>query len=457
MVPTSAGPATASAFDMEVMPSGPLGGYVDVPPSKNYTTRMILAAALAQGTSFIDHPADNDDARALVDCCRALGARIDRKGTGLEVTGVAGRPAVPGTLNPGNAGAVLRLLLGVACLVEGEVRFVTDHAESLGRRPNRELVEALRAIGASIEAEGSEATLPITVSGGRDRLTVRDVTIDCSRSSQFLSSLLFLAPHLPRDLEINVAPSTSPDRPALVSRPLIEQTLDVLERFGARVEAAPDRLSFHIPGNQTLKAGAHRVPGDWPSAAALMAAIAVAGGMGTLRGLTRDAQGERRVLDAFVEMGCDFHEPRPGELSFHSHGDLRAVHFNGDLATDAVLALEAAACLADGVSRIDGIANLRLKESDRIADPLRELARLGIEARSGDDWVEIVGRPEGFDCGGEVDSHGDHRVAQMLAVVGSRCARGLTIRGAHCVSKSYPGFFEDLARLGVKLRRLPAS
>jgi 3-phosphoshikimate 1-carboxyvinyltransferase len=275
------------------------------------------------------------------------------------------------------------------------------------------------------------------------------VDVDGRRSSQFLSALLYLGACLDHPLRISVLPQSG--EPALVSRPLIDQTLDALGRFGAVVREGDAALSWETEGGG-LRAGRHAVPGDWPSAAALMSAVAVAGGMVTLRGLQEDAQGERRARTALEAMGCVFSAPDPDTLTIHSKGELTAIEFNGDLATDAVLALEAAACLARGTSRFTGIGNLRIKESDRIRLPLEELAKLGVVSRHGEDWVEIEGRPEGFEGGIEVDCHGDHRIAQLLAIVGTRCARGLTLRDAGCVSKSYPGFFDDLGRMGVHWR-----
>lgn len=444
---------TETEYDVRIESSGPLGGYVAVPPSKNYSTRMILAAALAEGRSIVSNPAANDDALALVRCCRAFGAKIEEVDGGLAIEGVAGSPQNPGVINPGNAGAVLRLLLGVACLMEGEVRFETDYADSLGVRPNRELIDALRSLGAEIEADGAEGTLPLTICAGPVKLGAGQVSIDCSRSSQFLSSLLFLAPHLKGELVIEVAESASEEKSRLVSRPLIPQTLDVLRKFGANVEASDDLYRYVVqPG--TLRAGDFTVPGDWPSAAALLCSVAVAGGMATLRGIVSDAQGERRIVDALEQMGCKFTYPSPGELCVHSKGALSGIEFNGDLATDAVLVLEAAACAAEGATRITGIENLRLKETDRIGVPLEELSKVGIDATSGEDWVQITGQPGGLRGGIEVDCRGDHRIAQMLAIVATHCTDGLMLKGAGCVSKSYPDFFEDLFRLGVKVTRL---
>lgn len=440
-----------SSYSVVVYPSGPLGGRIVAPPSKNYSTRLILGAALAEGTSIIRRPASNDDARALIACCRALGAKIEEEGADLRITGFGARPKNPGRLNPGNAGAVLRLLLGTACLVEGEIEFVTDYGESLGKRPNEDLLKALRQLGAEAVGHGTDGRLPIRISGGREKARGGRVRVSGRKSSQFLSSLLYLCPFLEGDSRIEVGDDEESGEPVLVSRPLIDQTLDALGRLGIQVARETKGPIFNVPGNQKARPGDLTVNGDWPSAAALMAAVAVAGGMVTIHGLSDDAQGERRAADCLATMGCVFMKPRPGELIVHGNAQLKPVVFNGDLATDAVLALVGAACLAEGTSRFENIGNLRIKESDRIREPLEELARIGVSARSGPDWIEIDGRPEGYDGGVEVDSRGDHRVAQMLAIVGTRCRQKLTIRRAEHISKSYPEFFGDLARLGVKL------
>ena len=445
------------SFDVKIHPSGPLGGYVAAPSSKNYTTRLILGAALADGQSFIRRPATNDDARALVRCCREFGARILETGGDLEIHGVAGQPRNPGRINPGNAGAVLRLLLGTACLMEGEVLFETDFKESLGKRPNEDLLVALRQLGAEAEGTGPQGTLPIRIAGGRQHMHGGPVRVSGARSSQFLSSLLYLTPYLEGNSEITVGESDPGDPaipPVLVSRPLIDQTLEVLGEFGIALQADFTTLRFFVPGGQCGMGEETVVNGDWPSAAALMAAVAAAGGMATLYGLQHDVQGERRAEDYLAALGCEFTHPHLSEMVIHSKGDLRAADFDGDLATDAVLALVGAACLAEGTSRFSNVANLKLKECDRIREPLEELARLGVAARHGEDWIEITGRPEGYQGGIEVDSRGDHRVAQLLAIVGTRCANGLTIHRAEHIAKSYPDFFEDLQRLGVKLEIL---
>src|SRR5205807_530658 len=178
---------------LHIAPAHRIYGEPVLPSSKYYTLRYVLAASLAQGESTVSFPAASDDSDALFRGCRALGAELtwcDEQQRVLCVHGV-GRPyhAEPVTVNAGNAGAVLRLLLGVSAFLP-EVTFRTDYPQSLGKRPNRELLEALNSLGAICEGTGPEGYLPVTICGGH--LHGGKVSISGARSSQYLSSLLFL-------------------------------------------------------------------------------------------------------------------------------------------------------------------------------------------------------------------------------------------------------------------------
>ncbi len=190
---------------LSIAPGSMLRGEPAIPSSKYYTLRYMLAATLARGESTVAFPALSDDSEALFRGCRALGAQLNWRDTQrqfLQVAGV-GRPRSQGpvTIDVGNAGAVLRLLLGLGAFLP-EVTFITDHPQSLGKRPNRELLEALNALGAACEGTGPEGYLPITIHGGN--LHGGRVTISGARSSQYLSSLLFMAPLLGENLDIVV-------------------------------------------------------------------------------------------------------------------------------------------------------------------------------------------------------------------------------------------------------------
>lgn len=415
-----------------------LSGYLDPPSSKNYTTRYLLAAALADGESLVHLPAVSDDADAMVRGLRAYGAEIDRVPgeRTLRVRGFGGAPRSPGVIDPGNAGAVLRMLMGVGALVP-EVRFRTDFGESLGARPHGDLLQALEQLGLHTRSAGG--CLPVTLRGGP--VQGGRVWVSGARSSQFLSSLLFVAPLLEGGLEIEV-------RHGLVSRPPVRTSLEVMRQAGIHVEAAEDLLHFQVPGQQCYRAQEYWVNGDYPSAAAILAAGAVTGGTLTVGRLFEDCQGERAVVSVLRDMGAAI-EYDGREARLLGPARLRGVELDGDTATDMVLAMLAVAAFAEGESRFYGVENLRLKECDRIAVPVLELSRLGVDCTEGRGEIRVRGHPSGYEGGLEIGTHQDHRVAQMLTIVGLRCRQGLCVLDAETVAKSYPRFFDDLIGLGA--------
>lgn len=429
--------STAKAI---VHPTPRLQGSIQPPSSKNYTTRYLLITALAEGISRLRYPARSDDAEAMMNCIRSLGARLDWENeTTLRVEGFGGKPANPGVIDPGNAGAVLRLLMGTGALLD-RVEFVTRFADSLGKRPHGDLLEALEQLGARCRAaEGGR--LPVVIEGGN--LHGGRILVSGAKSSQFLSSLLFLAPLVGEPVEIDVIDG-------LKSRPLIRTTLEVLRETGIEVEAADDLMHFRVPSPQPYQAGDYAVNGDWPGTAAILAAAAVTESEVSVERLYEDQQGERAILDVLRQMGADL-DWSPPVATVRGGRPLQAIQFNGDTATDAVLAMTGAACLAEGRTRFYDVGNLRLKECDRITEPLQELRKLGIECREEPEAFEVVGQPEGVEGGIEVEAHNDHRVIMLLTIVGLRAKKPITILDAHHVAKSYPAFFNDMRTLGANI------
>lgn len=483
-------------------PAGPLAGTVLAPPSKNYTTRYVLASALAKGHSVVLRPAVQDDAIALVHCLRRLGAQIEPSGADgapvdfvlendgkvarLDIHGFGNTPRLDSDapLDPENAGAVLRMLMGV-CAVLPEVRFETSHADSLGKRPNRDLLDAFEQLGIVCECESETGCLPITMRGGIARIRQHiarrreaegvpadgavAVVVSGSVSSQFCSALMFLAPMLDENIIIEVTGK-------LRSRPLIATTRGVLLRAGVNVESATSDRIHLIRAGQKFATNRWDANGDWPGSSAILAAAAVVPGSKIcVRGLHADDQGEQLCLDYYRAAGhVAPWAPDPGasaDLEFTRAGETpRAAAINGDLCTDAVLAMMGAAVVAEGTSRFVGIRNLQFKECDRVREPLAQLAAVYATAIPGKDgslpnvpkslWFEplddpdsihITGWPAGFVGGIEVDGRGDHRVIMMLCVVALACRDGLRIRGAEHVSKSFPGWFDTLRALGARV------
>ncbi len=434
-----------SASSVYIAPTSLIRGTPRLPSSKYYTLRYVLAAALADGVSTAAFPAASDDSEALFRGCRALGAELtweDDKQSVLRVRGW-GRPrrSEPVIVNVGNAGAVLRLLLGLGALLP-DIIFVTDYPQSLGKRPNRELLETLTMLGATCEGNGPDGYLPITIHGGA--LHGGRVTVSGARSSQFLSSLLYLGPLLDEPLEIVVID-------ALKSHMFVQMTLNVLREAGIVIEHDADLRHFSIAGRQRYQPCSYSVPGDYPSAAALMAACAVARDPASelrLERLRPGGEDGEALIRAFVAMGA--HITRDGETLIMRGGRaLQGIRMDGDTAIDCIPALVAAACFAEGESVFYNIETLHYKESDRINDLCRELRKAGGTVVPQRDAIIVQGQPDGIAGGVSVDGHADHRLVMALAVAALGSQDGLLVWDAEHVAKSYPHFFQDLRDLGV--------
>ncbi|MFC5847806.1 3-phosphoshikimate 1-carboxyvinyltransferase [Deinococcus petrolearius] len=430
-------------FDVVVHPARELRGELRAQPSKNYTTRYLLAAALAPGETRVVGVATSEDAHAMLRCLADWGAGITHVGDDVVVRGFGASPRPGVALNPGNAGAVARFLMGVAALTTGTT-FVTDYPDSLGRRPQGDLLDALSRLGARVESEGGR--LPLSISG-----PVRGgaAQVSAERSSQYASALMFLAPLLPGGLDLHLTGDIKSHAP-------LRQTLDTLEAFGVRATANDDLSRISIPGGQSYRPGRVLVPGDYPGSAAILAAAALLPGEVRLSNLREhDLQGEREALDVLREMGADL--TRAGDaVTVRGGRPLHAVTRDGDGFTDAVQALSAAAALAGGTTTWENVATLRLKECDRISDTRRELQRLGLEVSETADSLSITGAPR---LAGNVtaDGHGDHRMIMLLTLLGLKADAPVRITGAHHIRKSYPHFFGHLEALGARFDYLPAE
>lgn len=415
-----------------------LAGRLRIGGSKNYTSRYILAATLAEGVSVLRNPAVIDDAQVMVTCCRELGAHVEASPDGLVIKGTGGHLLSPGELNVGNAGAVARFLMAVAATLPAPTRFVTPYPESLGKRPHHDLLEALESLGCSCQSQ--EGRLPVVIGGGLRQ--GGPVSVCGATSSQFTTALLFLAPLLTGTTRIAV-------RGTQRSAPLLEQTLEVLRATGIGVTHQGLR-DFQVEGPQSYRAGDHTIPGDWPGAAAILAAAAMVESDVVLTGLSDDGQGERAIVSVLQSMGADVvFDTVAKQVSIRGGRPLQAVQFDGDQATDAVMAMVAAACFANGTSRFTNIENIRYKESDRISDYCRELSKMGARLEETRDSIIVHGQPGLLPGGVTVDAHHDHRLLMGATIVALRCREPVCLTGTQHIAKSYPSFFADLQTLGA--------
>jgi len=425
--------------DVIVTRASRLEGEIQALSSKNYTTRYLLVAALANGTSTIHFPAHSEDSDAMRRCIRDLGAVIEEDETKIVITGFGNRPAHVRELNVGNAGAVLRFLMAIASLCP-EVTFVNTYPDSLGKRPHHDLIDSLQQMG--VEVEHQDGKLPITIRGGKPK--GGKITVSGNVSSQFLSALLFLTPMLEEDSEIEVLDD-------LKSKVVVGQTLEVLEQAGIVIHASDDLMHYKVPGRQQYQAKEYIVQGDYPGSAAVLAAAAVTNSNVKIHRLAENSkQGERAIVDVLRMMEVPLtHEN--GIVHVQGNQQLKALEFDGDAATDAVLAMVAAAVFAEGTSRFYNVENLRYKECDRITDYLNELRKAGANVEERQAEIIVHGRPEGVEGGVEINAHYDHRVIMALSVVGLRAKAPLRIKDAHHVAKSYPIFFDHMRSIGAQI------
>jgi len=422
-----------------VRPTRQLRGEIQALSSKNYTTRYMLVAGLAEGTSVLRYTAKSEDSDAMRRCLTDLGAVLEEEEGVLRIRGFGRHPRSVAQLDVGNAGAVLRFLMSTAAFCE-EVHFVNRYPQSLGKRPHDDLIRALEQMNVRVEHNGGK--LPITIRGGRPK--GGPITVSGKVSSQYLSSLLFMTPLLEEDSEITVTDD-------LKSKVVVGQTLEVLEQAGIRVEASDDLMHFRIPGRQQYVPGEYVIQGDYPGSAAILAAAAVTSSdVKVLRLPENSRQGERAVVDVLKAMGAPLTH-RDGVVHVRGTGRLTAGEFDGDAFTDGVLAMVAAAVFAEGTSRFYNVENLRYKECDRITDFVNELRKAGADVEEGRSEIIVHGRPQGVEGGVEIDAHYDHRVIMALTIVGLRSEKGLTIRDAQHVAKSYPQFFDHMTALGADI------
>ena len=404
---------------------------VRVPGSKSITNRALLLAALATGPSTLRNALAADDTLAFAAALRGLGFAVAEAAGGWRVQGAAGRiPAAEADIFCAEAGTAARFLLAAAAAGEG--RYRVDAAPQLRRRPLAKLLEALRAQGARTTPPDAER-LPLTLKA--HGLTGGSLRLPGDTSSQFISALLMAAPLGRAPLELAVED--------LVSRPYVDMTLDMMAQFGV---AAERRGHEHFRVVPAVYGGRdYAVEPDASTASYFFAAAAVTGGRVKVLGLRRESslQGDVRFLDLLEAMGCSVSDEPDGVVVAGAPapagpGTPAGLTVDmGDI-SDTFMTLAAIAPFASSPVTITGIANVRHKESDRIAAMESNLRRLGVKTASGPDFLSVY---PGTPTGGRIDPHGDHRIAMSFAVLGLR-TRGVVVEDPGCVSKTCPDFFE---------------
>ena len=399
---------------------------VAVPGSKSYTHRILICSALSEGICEIENALLSEDTRFTMSALRQMGIAIDEKDNTLIVKGGKG------TFTPcedpvylGNSGTSVRLLTAVASLGQGI--YTVTGTDRLGERPIQDLLDGLQQIGISARSIYNNGCPPVEVVGRN--VEGGNVHLNCRTSSQFLSALLLIAPYTTAGIDIHVVEGP-------VSRPYVDMTVDVMERFGIDIiRKGYDR--FGVEGGQVYQSGAYIVEPDCSQAGYFWAAAAITGARIKVKGITRQSrQGDVRFTECLEKMGCVIHDEQDGIAV--TGKPLTAITANMADMPDMVPTLAVVAAFAKGTTVIENVAHLKAKESDRLGSVVKELSKIGIEASCSDSGMIIKG---GEPWGGEVDTYGDHRIAMSFALAGLKVP-GLFIKDERCVAKSFPNFWE---------------
>jgi 3-phosphoshikimate 1-carboxyvinyltransferase len=413
---------------------------VTVPPSKSYSVRALLLAAMTEGDTTIVNCLDADDTRYALEALRTIGFRIGGSFmSGLTIGERVSMSAEEVPVFVGNAGTAMRFLAGWLAFTPG--RFLLHGEKRMHERPIGDLVEVLKRIGAEVEYVEREGYPPLRIRGKKMRGGF-DVEISASTSSQFASSLMMAGATLPGGIALRIV--------SLASEPYIEITADILRSFGAKVERRG--AIVHVGGSK-LRCDRYEVEGDYSSASYWFAAAAATGGTMRVTGLKREsAQGDARFLSILETMGCRILWEGAGVI-VNGPERLSGGRFDCNATPDLVPTLAAIAPAASGPVEIVNVANLRVKESDRLATVSSELRRLGAHVEERDDSLRI--EPGWSDTPAAIDTHDDHRIAMAFAVAG--LVRGnVTIENEQVVSKSYPGFWRTFDHVVAQGQGLPA-
>jgi len=411
------------------------GGEIYAPPSKAYTHRVTIAALLSNGVSKILNPLYSDDTQATLKAIEAFGAETKLEENCWTIKGTSQLKTPDNPIDCGESGATLRFMIPIAALASGPSTFTLG--ESLRKRPLEPLLQSLKQLGAESSLQLSEKTATVKVQGGGIKGGKTSIRGDVS--SQFISGLLFACPRAEEDAEINV---TTP----LESRNYVQMTMEVLNKHNVKVFTSKDFRKLRVLCNQSYVPRRHMVPGDFSSAAFLLAAAAITSSRVKVKNLNRHTkQGDKAILNILEKMGSKV--TVKDEYVEVEAKQLNAVDVDAKDIPDLVPVCASLACYSKGVSKLYNARRLRYKESDRLSSLYTELKKMGADITIVEDGL-IVSGP----CllqGASINPHNDHRIAMACAIAALGASGETMIQNSECVKKSYPNFFDDLQLLGA--------
>jgi len=412
-----------------------------MPGSKSFTNRALVMAALTDGESRILNYPQSDDNNILITALRKIGVEITKTTREIIVKGTGGKfKEFNGKINFGVAGTSIRFFTSIACLVPGTI--ILDGSARMRQRPIGELVNALRDLEAKITYLEKNGCPPIEISntvirGGK-------LSIQGTVSSQYVTSLLLIAPVMEKGIEIQVEDKQ-------VSKSYIDMTIASLESFGVNVENQGYK-KYIIKAGESYRASDYYVEGDISGASYFWAIAALTNGIVRVENINpRSSQGDVGFPDLLERMGCRVIKNAEEKwIEVAGVGKLWGIEVDMEQMPDTAQTLAVVASFAKGKTKITGLSTLRGKETNRLSALQTELAKMGIKSEVGDDYIIVKG---GNPTGALIETHKDHRMAMAFAIAGVKIP-SIEILDPMVVNKSFPDFWKKLENTGVEVKMI---
>ncbi|MFH0780711.1 MAG: 3-phosphoshikimate 1-carboxyvinyltransferase [Pseudomonadota bacterium] len=419
---------------IEIKPVVKVDAEIEVPGSKSLTQRALIVAALAEGESKLIGPLASDDTAYSSQALEQMGVVI-KKDIAWLVQGNGGLIKPSSTpIFLGNNGTATRFLTSVAAL--GMTQYTIDGDSRMHQRPIGPLLTALQGWGVDIKSIPGTDCPPLHINGSG--LIGGTTILPEGKSSQYLSSLLLVAPYSKK-------PATLKVEGQIFSKPYIAMTLAVMADFGIFVEGESDFSSFSVPQG-CYQGREYQIEGDASNASYFWAAAAVTGGRVTVTNVpVPSIQGDAMLVPLLGRMGCHV-EKTGGGITLQGVDRLEGIHVDMGNMPDVVPTLAVVAAFAHGTTVIENISHLRIKECDRLTAVATELSKLGAKVEERESALIIHGDGGRRLKGAEINTYADHRMAMCFAVAGLKIP-GVKINGEECVRKSFPDFWQRFALL----------
>ena len=416
-----------------------LQGRITAPSSKSYTHRAIILASLCEGSSTVINPLISQDTLASINACRSLGASISYNNV-IVIRGRLPLKAPDDIIDVKNSGTTLRLISSVAALTSKGFSILTGD-KSIRRRPMQPLLDALQTIGVRCWSTRLNGFAPLIIEGGG--IQGGSSSISGSISSQFISSLLISAPLAYQETTVKI-------KDTLVSRPYIDATLEIIQKFGGTIKEDGIR-SFKITPLQKYTPISFKVPGDFSSISFILAGGVLTQGDVLINGLDFGLpQGDAAIINILKRMGVNMSvDLDKGSIRVQGTDHLFGGDFNLSDTPDLLPVVALLACKCEDEVIIRGVKHARLKETDRVSVLAEELPKLGVSIIEKEDGLKIIGTKKLKQC--TLNTHGDHRMALAFTIAGMISQTGCLIEDFESVDVSYPSFKEDIHSLGGKL------